>query len=76
MEDIIPDPDHTLGEGKRLDMEKAGEMTKRSPQTHGGWEKEKNQRIAEGRMTIHQTETEKKEDRAGNQPLFQGAAEK
>ena len=76
MEESVPDPDHILGEGKSPDKEKVGEMIDRSHQTHEGWEREKNQRITEGRMTIHQTETEKKEDRAGNQTLFQGAAEK
>ena len=76
MEDIVPDLDPTPGEDKRQDMERIGEMTDRSPQTHGEWEKEKNRRVTEGRMTIHQTEAEKKQDRAGNQPLLQGAAQR
>ena len=58
MEDIVPDLDPTPGEDKRQDMERIGEMTDRSPQTHGEWEKEKNRRVTEGRMTIHQTEAE------------------
>ena len=47
MEESVPDPDHILGEGKSPDKEKVGEMIDRSHQTHGGWEKEKNQRITE-----------------------------